>query len=377
LQLPGGVAHGFTGTLQVNDGALEATGSCAGPLTVAAGASVSIGAPVGNFSAGATTLNGTYRCDLDGATCDKLTANGNLTFGAGAAISLSVGPGGATAPSYEIANCTGTISGPLPTLTGTVPPGYALQVISGSSLVLAQASLNTQPKISSVAPSGSDNFDTTGGGFTVSTPVSPETDWVHTSGTWYSFGTDAGTGFGTNTTYLTSPIYRVNTAGAITLTFSHSYNFEVDYDAGALEVSVNGGAFTYLPKEAFTVGGYDGELAAGTNSALVSKFGFLGTSAGYPAFHTTTATLLASAAVGDTVQVRFMAAYDDAYSAGGWKIDSYSVTGALPKLMKLEWPLGTMQYSDNLQPPWTDLSGASPLLIDTMAAPKRFFKLKP
>jgi autotransporter-associated beta strand protein len=377
LQLPGGISHGFTGTLQVNDGTLEATGSIAGPLTVATGASVSIGVPVGTFGAGNTTLNGTYRCDIDGATSDRINVNGNLAFGAGAAISLSVGPGGATAPYYQIASCTGAISGPLPGLTGTVPPGYSLQVISGTSLVLAQASFNTQPMVSNVVPSGNENFDTTGGGFTVSTPVSPETDWVHTSGTWYSFGTDAATGVGTNTTYLTTPIYRVNTAGAVTISFSHNYNFEQDYDAGALEISVNGGPFTYLPESAFTLNGYNGTLPGGTNSALANQVSFVITSTDYPAFLTTTATLIASAAVGDTVQVRFMAAYDDAYSAGGWKIDSFSITGALPSLMKLEWPLGVMQYSNTLQPPWTDLPGSSPLLIDTMAAPKRFFKLKP
>ena len=72
-----------------------------------------------------------------------------------------------------------------------------------------------------------------------------------------------------------------------------------------------------------------------------------------------------------------MGAYDDAYSTGGWEVDSFAITGALPKLLKLEWPLGVMQWSDTLQPPWTDLSGSSPLLIDMTAAPKRFFRLKP
>ena len=45
--------------------------------------------------------------------------------------------------------------------------------------------------------------------------------------------------------------------------------------------------------------------------------------------------------------------------------------------MTLTWPLGIMQYSDNLQPPWTDIPGTSPLVIDAKAAPKRFFRLKP
>ncbi len=377
LQLADGIAHGFTGTVQVNEGTLEATGSIAGPLTVAAGTFVSPGASVGTFAAGNTTVDGTYRCDIDAVVADRLTVNGNLTFGAGATIALSVGPGGATAPSYEIANCTGTLSGPLPALTGTIPPGYSLQVVSGSSLILAQATLNTQPVMTSVAPSGSEDFNTSGGGFTVSAPVSSQTDWTYSSGSWLSFGEHDGTGGTTHTSYLSTPIYTVTQAGAVTMSFSHKYNWEVDYDAGAVEISVNGGAFTRLPGTAFTLNGYDGTLAAGTNSALAGQEAFLGQSAGYPAYHTTDCTLLASAVVGDTVQVRFMSASDDYYSEGGWEIDSFSITGALPKLLKLEWPVGVMQYSDTLQPPWTDLSGSSPLLIDTMAAPKRFFRLKP
>lgn len=377
LRLADGIAHGFTGTVQVNQGGLEATGSLAGPLTVASGAFVAPGAPLGTFAAGNTTLNGTYRCDIDAGVADRLMVNGNLAFGAGAAISLSVGPGGATAPYYEIAKCTGAMSGPLPTLTGTVPPGYSLQVISGASLVLAQATFSTQPVMTSVAPSGTENFDTSAGGFTVSAPVSPQTDWTYSSGSWLSFGEDAGTGGTTHTSYLITPIYRVNQAGPVTMSFSHKYNFEVDWDAGAVEISVNGGAFTRLLGTAFTLNGYDGTLAGGTNSALAGQEGFLGQSAGYPAYHTTDCTLLASAVAGDTVQVRFMSATDDYYSPGGWQIDSFSITGALPNLLKLEWPLGVMQYSNNLQPPWTDLSGSSPLLIDTKAAPKRFFRVKP
>ncbi|MEK7950531.1 LamG-like jellyroll fold domain-containing protein [Luteolibacter soli] len=378
LKLADGTAHSFSGTVQVNEGSLEATGSLAGPLTVASGASIVPGnAAIGTLATGTATLSGTYRCDIDAVVSDRITVNGNLTFGAGASIALNVGPGGVTAPSYELANCTGTMSGPLPTLSGTIPPGYTLQVVSSSSLVLAQGAINTQPKISIVPPSGNEDFSTSAGGFTVSAPVSPETDWAYSNGSWFSFGTDAATGVGTNTTYLMTPIYTVNAGGAVAISFSHSYNFEEDYDAGALEISVNGGAFTRVPGSAFTLNGYDGTLAAGTNSALAGQEGFLRASAGYPAFHTTTATLLASATAGTTVQVRFMGAYDDAYSAGGWKIDSFSITGALPSLLKLEWPLGTMQYSDNLQPPWTDLSADSPLLIDTKAAPRRFFQLKP
>ena len=90
---------------------------------------------------------------------------------------------------------------------------------------------------------------------------------------------------------------------------------------------------------------------------------------------------MATGAVGDQVQVRFAAAYDDNtignLTPPGWEIDSLQLTGGVPSLLTLEWPLGVMQYSDNLQPPLTDLPGTSPLVIDVKAAPKRFFRLKP
>ncbi len=379
LRLADGISHTFSGTTEINEGTLEATGSIAGPLVIGAfGTIVPEPTSAGTFTAGATTLGGTFVCQIDGASSDSLVVNGDLVLQPGAVVNVSMlSP--ATAPFYEIAHCTGTLSGSLPTLAGTPPPGYALRVASGNSLLLAPTSVEAGITVSTPTPSGTEDFETSGGGFTVSAPVSPQTDWTYSNGHWLSFGQDAGTAIVTHTSYLSTPIYSVTQAGPVTMSVSHKYAFEEAYDAGAIDISVNGAAFTRLPNAAFTQNGYDGTLPAApaTNSALAGQEGFLVNSDGYPAYFTSIATLLANAAVGDTIQVRFMSASDDAFSPGGWEIDSFSITGALPNLMQLEWPFGVMQYSNNLQPPWTDLSGSSPLLIDTKAAPRRFFRVKP
>ena len=62
----------------------------------------------------------------------------------------------------------------------------------------------------------------------------------------------------------------------------------------------------------------------------------------------------------------------------GWEIDSYEFTEGAPGGASISWPIGILQYSDNLLPPWTDLTGAtSPWFIDTTLAPSRFFRIKP
>ena len=379
LRLAGNINHSYTGTLQVSQGTLEASGSIAGPLTLASGTSIRPGTSVGTFGAGATTLGGTFHCEIDGAVADKIVVTGNLTIQPGAQISFNVLGGGVTASSYELISCSGAVTGSLPAVSG-VPAGYSVAFVS-NSVVLVQSGFNPQPMISSTAPplNGIVDFNSNGGGFSASAPVTPETDWTYSAGSWRSAG--QATGFGTdNTTHLLSPVYTLTQAGPVTLSFTHRYSFEADFDAGAVQVSVNGGAFTHVPGTAFSQNPYDTTAPGDVTHSLANKEAFMGNSTGHPAFITSICTV-ATGVAGNTVQVRFTAAYDN-NTAGdltppGWEIDSLQVTGGVPSLMTLTWPLGIMQYSDNLQPPWTDIPGTSPLVIDAKAAPKRFFRLKP
>lgn len=378
-----GVNHPYTGTLQVSEGTLEATGSIAGPLVINSGATIRPGTSVGAFTASATTLGGTYQCQIDGNAADLLQVNGNLTLQAGAQIAFSTLSGGVTASSYPIANCTGTISGPLPSVSGA-PAGYTLSVVSNSSLVLAQAGASFGVTITPtpLPPGGVEDFGTAGGGFSVSTPVSPEADWTYNaaSGSWRSNGQATQLG-ADNTSYMSSPVYAITQTGPITLTFSHRYSFEQDfYDGGAVEVSFNGGAFTRVDNASFSQNGYNGAVRADSGTTLQGADAFVENSTGHPSFITSICTL-GNGTQGRTVQVRFISSSDPNTSGNlspqGWEITSVQVSNAVPNLMTITWPVGTLQYSDNLLPPWTDMTASSPLVIDPESTPKRFYRLKP
>ena len=146
-----------TSAVTVNTGAsLGGTGSILRPVTIASGATLAPGNSAGTLSVtGATTVNGTFAVEVDGATADKLSVTGNLTIGAGTTLTVSTLAGGFTQASYVIAECTGTRTG---TFTN-VPNGYivtytATQVILSQNL--AQVSVAVAP--ASVAEDGASNL---------------------------------------------------------------------------------------------------------------------------------------------------------------------------------------------------------------------------
>jgi autotransporter-associated beta strand protein len=384
LFLAGDLAQGYAGSTTVTEGTLIATGSVTGALVVEAGGTIAPGATTGTFTAGATTLAGTYQCEIDGAVADKIVVSGDVTLSPGAEIEFSDLGGGATAAFYPILTSTGTISGPLPTVIGA-PSGYTLEIISGSALVLSQGDATVGGPVLSLlppsAPGATEDFSTSAGGFSASATAPPESEWTYTAGSWRSNAQATG-GFGSvNTSYLTSPVYKISQAGPVTLTFSHRYSFEQGYyDGGAVEVSKNGGAFTRVETGSFSQNPYNGTLLPDTTAILAGQEAFVLNSPGHPAYITSVCTI-GTAVVGDLFTVRFVSASDENTSGNltpqGWQIDSVQVSGGSTSFSTLSWEVGTMQYSDNLQPPWTDLEGTSPLLIDTNAAPRRFFRMKP
>ncbi len=118
-------ANTFTGTTAVSAGILGGTGSVAGPLTVAATGVIAPGAgAVGTFSAKATTLSGSYACEIDGAASDRLVADGTLNVSA-ATLNITTLTGGATQPAYIIASYTGTTPAPF-LAVNNIPAGYTL-----------------------------------------------------------------------------------------------------------------------------------------------------------------------------------------------------------------------------------------------------------
>lgn len=131
-------ASSYFGTTTVSVGALGGTGSVAGELVVSSGATIAPGASAGTFTVEDTlgsgsTIDGTYACEVDGATADKLAILGGLTVGAGAVLDFST-LSAPTAASYEIATFT--------SITGTfveqnVPAGYEV-VYNATSITLEQ-----------------------------------------------------------------------------------------------------------------------------------------------------------------------------------------------------------------------------------------------
>ena len=157
-------ANGYTGTTTVTDGSLSGTGSVAGPLVVDATGTIAPGASAGNFSAGATTLAGTYACEIDGASEDTLVVTGDLTL-TGATLNVSV-LSAPTLPTYVIASYTGNRTGAFTTVTG-LPSGYSLSYDDAAKQVLvtntAGDAYGTWASVNGVSGAGA-NVDSDGDG---------------------------------------------------------------------------------------------------------------------------------------------------------------------------------------------------------------------
>ena len=143
------------------------------------------------------------------------------------------------------------------------------------------------------------------------------------------------------TTDLTSPSLLVLSSGNVTLGFDHRYSFEFDgtrWDGGAVFVSLNGGAFTEVPGASFTANSYGGSVAANSASELAGQEAFTAASPGYAGstFLTSTANL-GTFAAGDSLQVRFRAAYDTNTSGGSpdWVVDNVVLSNIIPEPLTL------------------------------------------
>jgi hypothetical protein len=126
--------------------------------------------------------------------------------------------------------------------------------------------------------------------------------------------------------WLHSPSIAVPATGA-TLNFRNRYTLENNFDGMVLEISINGGAFTDIITAggAFVAGGYNGTISVNFSSPIAGRQAWTGTSAGYPAFITTTVTLPA-AANGQNVVLRWRRATDTSVSSTGSGIDDVVVS---------------------------------------------------
>ena len=150
--------------------------------------------------------------------------------------------------------------------------------------------------------------------------------WAFKDGVWVSDGSVAGCG-GPYHDFLTSPDYVVTAAGEVTVSVEHRHAFEgAMWDSGQLWISVNGGAYADVGKDAFSENGYTNVAIIG-NGIAKGQNGFGNTSAGHAdgSYITTTASL-GSFAAGDAISVRFVALYDDCATGAkpNWEVANVS-----------------------------------------------------
>jgi autotransporter-associated beta strand protein len=115
-------------------GTLGGSGSVTGAITAGGTLAPGSAAATGTLTLGPTALTGTYACHLNGAACDVLAVNGNLTL-TGATLAVSPLAGGATQNSYVIATYTGTRNGTFATVTG-LPVGYGVDYNTANQIKL-------------------------------------------------------------------------------------------------------------------------------------------------------------------------------------------------------------------------------------------------
>jgi hypothetical protein len=189
------------------------------------------------------------------------------------------------------------------------PPGYlkilALATILGASTAQAQTIIDV------------------GGSGTIADEALTTAKVPATGVNWRASG-----GNGNTFSNLISPTVTVANTGAVTLSFTHRYNFEGTYDGGVVYVSVNGGSFTKVPLASFTSNGYNDVAVASVWTVGEQMFGLQSTDWSVPTLITSVADLGVLNAT-DTVAVQFR---------GGWDANTFPTSP--------NWEIGTVQISD-------------------------------
>lgn len=132
--------------------------------------------------------------------------------------------------------------------------------------------------------------------------------------------------------WLTSPRLQVSGSGDFIVSFKHRFDFEADqdgnYDGAVVELRALGGGGSWVDIGSMAQeGGYTGTLVGSPSSnPLRSRDAFVGQSAGYPDFVTTTINL-GTAYAGRWVRLRFRIGSDDAAAKKGWEVDDLSFSG--------------------------------------------------
>jgi fibronectin-binding autotransporter adhesin len=131
LAVTGSLASGSAVTVAAA-GTLSGTGTVAGAVTAAGTLAPGNGSSAGTLTLGNTVLTGTYRCEIDGASSDRL-ATGTLNISGASLDVTELSPG--TAFPYTIATYT---AGGLTGTFASVTPGYSVDDSVDGVLTLIQ-----------------------------------------------------------------------------------------------------------------------------------------------------------------------------------------------------------------------------------------------
>ena len=128
---------------------------------------------------------------------------------------------------------------------------------------------------------------------------------------------------------LISPPLQVSASGSFGFTLRHRFSMEADssnyYDGGVIEITTDDGKTWTDIGASLSRNGYNGVLWT-LNDVLPGQRAFVGTSAGYPNYLTTTADL-GTAYQGKTVKLRFRVGTDPAVGGPGWDLDELQISG--------------------------------------------------
>ena len=225
---------------------------------------------------------------------------------------------------------------PPPQFSG--PDSFTYTISNGSLTATATVSVTVDP-FCLPAPTGSffATFESGNDGFTVQTPVNapasppwtrvPDARTTPTTSAFSFFTDDALVQGATKSDRLISPPQFISSTSH--LSFLHRFVLEPDFDAGVLEVSINGGA-SYQDILAaggvFVTGGYNHTMGGGP---FAGRQAWNGTSAAFPNMETVDVNLAALA--GKTVIFRWHFRADDLNldTSGGWWVDDIRFTNLL------------------------------------------------
>ena len=178
-----------------------------------------------------------------------------------------------------------------------------------------------------------ENFDSTAvnalpSGFT-NTTNNPTSNWF-ASATFatspqhsvHSRGVDS-----VNSAYLTTTSFTAPSSNTNTLNFSHRYDIETTYDAGILEIQIEGGSWTEWKDAGGRLNGKDYD-----NVSIDTRFqspvaGRTGVWSGAQNSFAETQAVFPALALGKSVRIRWHLASDNDISRAGWYIDDIKLNG--------------------------------------------------